>query len=81
MKRKTANAFFLSSEKVTRLIEGKTFTVYVKTPFGVNPREFCFVFIDGERQLVDAVTGSFYCTKTGYCKSTNQLRLIGGINV
>jgi hypothetical protein len=80
MKRRTANDFYLSSEKVTPLKDAKTFNIYVKNPLGINLREFCFVTLEGKRRLVDVVTGSFYCTMTGYCKSTKQLQLVGGMN-
>ena len=80
MRRNTAGDFYLSSEKVTPLKDKKTFKIYVKNPLGINLRKFCFVFVDGRRRLVDVITGSFYCTMTGYCMSTKQLQLVGGIN-
>jgi len=80
MKKKKYNEFYLKSEGMLDIKHERTFEVYVRHPLGINLREFCFVTLEGKRRLVDVVTGSFYCTMTGYCTSTKQLRLVGGIN-
>lgn len=80
MKRKTTNIFFLSSEKIPDLEEEKTFDYDVKTPTEIKRRKFCFVVLSGERYLADIITGSLYSTTTGYCMSTEQLKIVGGIN-
>lgn len=80
MRRKKTSEFYISSDKIPALEKGKTFEVYVKTPIDIKRKKFCFVEVDEKRYLADIITGSLYSTMTGYCMSTNQLKLVGGIH-
>ena len=80
MRRKKTSEFYISSDKILALEKGRTFEVYVKTPLDIKRKKFCFVEVDGKRYLADIITGSLYSTITGYCMSTNQLKLVGGIH-
>jgi len=80
MRRKKTSEFYISSEKVPALEKERTFEVYVKTPIDIKRKKFCFVEVDEKRYLADIITGSLYSPMTGYCMSTNQLKLVGGIH-
>jgi hypothetical protein len=71
---KTKGEFYVTNMEELRKL--KTFNAYVKTPLDIKLRAFCFVVIDKKRYLADAVTGSLYSTFTGFCMSTNQLKLV-----
>lgn len=78
MKRQIFNGFYISDiEQKKTLGKLRTFKIYVQTPLGVRHRDFTFMWLGGKRLLVDAITGSIYNTMTGFCSSTNQLKLIG----
>ena len=66
-------------EDMRKANKDKTFEIYVRTPIDIKLRKFCFVTYGDNRLLVDYVTGSIYSTSTGYCTSTNQLRLVSPI--
>ena len=68
-------------EDMRKANKDKTFEIYVRTPIDIKLRKFCFVTYGDSRLLVDYVTGSIYSTTTGYCTSTNQLRLVSPINL
>ena len=80
MTKKKPNGFYLNSEGMLGIRKERTFNVHVRTPLCINLRTFCFVSVEGKRRLADVVTGSLYCTMTGYCTSTKQLQLVGGLN-
>lgn len=63
-------------EDMRKANKHNTFEIYVRTPIDIKLRKFCFVMYGRRRLLVDYVTGSIYSTLTGYCASTNQLRLV-----
>ena len=75
---KAQGEFYVTNVEVLRKL--KTFKVYVKTPIDIKLKKFCFVIFEKQRYLADVVTGSLYSTMTGYCMSTPQLKLVGGIN-
>ena len=80
MKKKKPDNFYLNAESMLGIKHERTFKVYVRNPLGINLREFCFVFLEGKRYLADVITGSLYSTMTGYCMSTRQLKLVGGVH-
>ena len=76
-KKKKVDNFFIESQDMWEQVrKSKSFKIHVKTPLGINLRSFCFVLVNGKRFLADVITGSLYSTMTGYCMSTQQLRLV-----
>jgi len=71
---KIKGEFYVTNMEELRKL--KTFNVYVKTPIDIKQKKFCFVVFEKKRYLADVVTGSLYSTFTGYCMSTNQLKLV-----
>ena len=76
--KKKPNRFYIDSYLMESLKRNPSFYIRVKTPLGINLREFCFVLVDNKRYVADVITGSLYSTFTGYCTSTQQLQLVSG---
>jgi hypothetical protein len=76
VRKKKPNVMCIESSYMEGLKKRPSFEVYVKTLYGIKPRDFCFVDISGKRYLADVITGSLYDTFTGECMSTHQLKLV-----